>query len=148
MGDAIKMKFLKKNKHSKVPTYGRPGDSGMDLYVDSIISETAEQIEYGFGIFIELPEGYDAELRPRSSIKDRNISLSNSPGTIDWNYRGELMAVFYKNDRSLPYKIGERAAQLVISKRPIVVEFEEVFSALELGHTERGINGYGSSGND
>jgi dUTP pyrophosphatase len=92
---------------------------------------------------MEIPDGYEGECRPRSSIHKTFMLLSNSPGTIDAGYRGEIMAVFYAIPFiSKPYKVGERIFQLLI-KKVSPVEFVETD---KLSETDRGNGGYGSTG--
>lgn len=96
------------------------------------------------GVFIELPYGYEAQVRPRSGLAlKHNIMLTNSPGTIDAGYRGEVgVIVFNHGSAAFPVKRGDRIAQMVIQKLPEV----ELVEVDELGETQRGQGGFGSSG--
>jgi len=96
------------------------------------------------GLFIELPEGYEMQVRPRSGLAAKHgLSLVNAPGTIDADYRGEIKVILV-NLSNTPYELkpGERVAQLVVSQFTRV-EWEPVE---ELGETERGAGGFGSTG--
>lgn len=139
----MKVKIKKVHANAVIPSYAKEGDAGMDLTVTTINDE-AYQVTYGFGISVEIPEGYVGLVFPRSSIRKTDLVLSNSVGVIDSGYRGELMAVFKKlaGTVSTKYYVGERAAQLVIIPYP-KIEFEEV---KELSDTERGAGGFGSTG--
>ena len=126
------------------PKYGKDGDAGADLTITSIKTESTTEITYGFGIALEIPKGYVGLLFPRSSIRDTKLSLKNCVGVIDSNYRGEIMASFRKNnEQSLKqmYEIKERGAQLIIIPYP---EINYVVKN-ELGETNRGSGGFGSS---
>lgn len=137
----VKIKLLDWN--SVMPTYAKEGDAGMDMTVTKVIKKSLFRIEYGFGIAMQPPQGTFVDLRPRSSIWKTRMLLSNSCGTGDAGYTGEYKAVFWKLPFiSNPYKVGERALQMVLKKFE-QVQFVEV-SKLE--QTERGSNGYGHTG--
>lgn len=137
----MKIKIKKLHKNAIIPAYSKNGDAGMDLTVTEVIRVDSEHFQYKFGVAVEIPEGYVGLMFPRSSIYKQRQILSNSVGVIDSGYRGELMAVMIgTSDTS--YKVGERAAQLLILPYP-QIEFEET---KELSVTERGYGGYGSSG--
>ena len=151
----VKIKKLKPN--AVIPKYAKAGDAGMDLVATSIISDTPEQITYGMGIALEIPEGFVGLIFPRSSIRKTGLQLSNSVGVIDSGYRGELQATFNKvfgSERMYDemkvkdiqpneyYKVGDRIAQIMIIPYP-PIEFVEVD---ELSNTERGEGGFGSTG--
>ena len=139
----MKIKIKKLHPSATIPKYAKVGDAGLDLVVTTIKDESY-QVTYGFGIAIEIPEGYVGLVFPRSSIKKTDMVLSNSVGVIDSGYRGEIMATFKKLAGSVSnkYFVGERAAQLLIIPYP-QVEFEE---AETLSDSERGEGGFGSSG--
>ena len=153
----MKVRIKKLNPTATVPTYAKSGDAGMDLVATSIISDTPEQITYGMGIALEIPEGFVGLIFPRSSIRKTGLQLSNSVGVIDSGYRGELQATFNKvfgSERMYDemkvkeiqpneyYKVGDRIAQIMIIPYP-PIEFVE---ADELSNTERGEGGFGSTG--
>lgn len=140
----MKVKIKKLHPSATIPEYAKKGDAGLDLVVTTIKDE-AYQVTYGFGIAVEIPEGYVGLVFPRSSIKKTDMVLSNSVGVIDSGYRGEIMATFKKlaGTVSQKYFVGERAAQLLIIPYP-QIEFEE---AATLSYSERGEGGFGSTGN-
>jgi len=138
----VKIKLLTEN--AVVPKYAKKSDAGLDLVATSIISNTTFQITYGLGIALEIPEGFVGLVFPRSSIRNTELTLSNSVGVIDSGYRGELQATFNKTNGldSISYKVGERVCQIIIIPHPSI-ELEE---ADELSDSERGEGGFGSSG--
>ena len=153
----MEVKIKKLNPNAIIPTYAKPGDGGMDLVATSIISDTPEQITYGMGIALEIPEGFVGLIFPRSSVRKTGLQLSNSVGVCDSGYRGELQATFNKifgGERMYDemkvkemqpndfYKVGDRIAQIMIIPYP-PIEFVE---ADELSNTERGEGGFGSTG--
>jgi dUTP pyrophosphatase len=121
-----------------------PGSVGIDLIATDHYYDSDNHFhEYGTGIAIQLPEGYEAQIRPRSSISKKSLLLINSPGTIDSDYIGELIVRFKEIDpRNQIYEIGDRIAQLVVMPVP-TVSFVEV---TELKDTKRGSGGFGSTG--
>ena len=135
------VKIKKLNPKAVIPKYSKPGDAGMDLTITSIISENSLDVSYGFGIAVEIPEGFVGLVFPRSSIRKTDLILSNSVGVIDSGYRGEIQATFKKTGLH-KYDIGDRGAQIMILPYPDV-QFEEVE---ELSNTERGDGGFGSTG--
>jgi dUTP pyrophosphatase len=137
----MKVKIKKLSENAVIPTYSKEGDAAMDLTVTSMEIVDYEHIKYGFGIAIEIPFGYVGFVFPRSSCYKQRQILSNAVGVIDSGYRGEISAVMIGTS-SHSYKVGERAAQLIILPYP-EIEFEEVS---ELSETERGEGGYGSTG--
>ena len=142
--EPIKIKFVKMYPDAKAPKQGHEGDAGYDLYVHSIEPIKGENaVIIHSGIRVEIPYGYQGELRARSSVHETGAILSNGVGTIDAGYRGEVKGVFYldKNNEEF-FDVGDRFAQLVIMPAP-AVEYVEVE---ELSASERGENGYGSTG--
>ena len=140
----MKVKFKKLREEAIVPSYAKAGDAGMDL---TALSQSWDDERkcwvYGTGIAVEIPEGYVGLIFPRSSICKFSMHLSNSVGVIDSGYRGEIKFMF----REVPgtgalYSIGDRIGQLIIMPFP-KVEVEEV---VDLSDTERGTEGFGSSG--
>jgi dUTP pyrophosphatase len=143
----MKIQFKKLVPEAVKPKFGKPGDAGADLVATSVDSSTREgQIVYGTGLAVEIPEGMVGLVFPRSSIRDKDLVLSNSVGVIDSGYRGEIMATFNLKNPWSPddvYKVGDRIAQLVIMPVPLA-HYVEVD---ELSETERGKEGHGSTGN-
>jgi dUTP pyrophosphatase len=141
---AVTVKIKKLSEDAVIPSYSKSGDAGMDLTITREIENTSFSVTYGFGIALEIPRGYVGLVFPRSSIRNQELILSNSVGVIDSGYRGELQATFKKTNGldSLKYKIGERAAQIVIMPYPNI----ELIEFKDLGDTERGSGGFGSTG--
>ncbi len=139
------LKVKKLREESILPCYAHHGDAGLDLF--SCVEMVIPANEVGLiptGIAIQLPSNAEAQIRPRSGLAlNQKITVLNSPGTIDYGYRGEI-GVILINHNNLPIKIsiGMKIAQMVI-KPVITVEVEEVY---ELTETQRGIGGFGSSG--
>ena len=137
----MKIKIKKLSENAVIPKYAKHGDAGMDLTVTDFESVDGYQIKYKFGIAIEIPLGYVGLVFPRSSIYKQGQLLTNSVGVIDSGYRGEICAVMMGNNSDLSYKVGDRAAQIMIIPYP-QIEFEE---SNDLSETERGSGGYGST---
>ena len=125
------------------PKFGKPGDAGADLVATSVQLKD-NQVIYGTGIAVEIPEGMVGLVFPRSSIRSTTLSMSNSVGVIDSGYRGEIMVTFNINSTNgaIYYSVGDRIAQLVIVPVPFI-QYREVD---ELSETERGDQGHGSTG--
>lgn len=139
----MKVKIKKIRESALLPTKAHATDAGFDLYADSMSYDDCNNVVYGTGIAVEIPQGYVGLVFPRSSIARTGLILSNAVGVIDSGYRGEVMAKFRRAQvPAEEYKLGERIAQLIIMPYP-GVEFEEVS---ELSDSERGNGGYGSSG--
>lgn len=133
------------------PSYSTPGDAGMDVRAnfeapqdDFVIIQPGETELIKTGLFVELPEGFELQVRSRSglSLKEGLIVL-NSPGTIDSNYRGEIGVILHNISKE-PKKVclGDRIAQLVLNQVPTI----NWINVEELGNTERGEGGFGSTG--
>jgi dUTP pyrophosphatase len=139
-----KVKIKRLHKDSIIPSYSRKGDAGMDLVATSKFYDDFDNVCYGTGLAIEIPEGHVGLLFPRSSISKTDLTLRNSVGIIDSGYRGEITLKFNNILMSScePYNVKERIGQLIIMPYP-TIEFEEVE---ELSTTERGEGGYGSTG--
>jgi dUTP pyrophosphatase len=139
------VKFIKLNDKAIEPDYLLPGDAGLDLYaIEECIFYPGTRKLIGTGIAIELPPGFEAQVRPRSSMAHLyGITVLNSPGTIDSEYRGEIKVLLVNlSDCMQKIDRGQRIAQMVVS--PVVkVQFELVES---LSTTERGEGGFGSTG--
>lgn len=144
------MEVLVKKLHEKavIPHKAYPSDFCYDVTAVSE-EEIAPNIwRYGIGLAFQLVGGddtrvYDIDFRPRSSVWKTGMVLSNSVGTIDANYRGEISAVFYHVNTSLPrYKVGDRIGQIKLG----ITQALEFVVTDELDLTDRGGNGYGSSG--
>ena len=142
----MKVKIVNKSPFS-FPAYQTALSAGMDLKAvldEPVVLASLERRLIPTGLFMELPAGYEAQIRPRSGLAfNRGITVLNSPGTIDADYRGEIK-VLLVNLSSAPVTIehGERVAQMVIARH----EQAEWELAQELTETERGSGGYGSTG--
>ena len=141
-GTLVKVKKLV--PEAVIPSYSKVGDAGMDLTITKEIENTTFSVSYGFGIAIEIPQGYVGLVFPRSSVRNQDLILSNCVGVIDSGYRGELQATFKKTNGldSIKYKVGERGAQIIILPYPTIYMTE----VPELSDTERGSGGFGSTG--
>jgi len=137
----MQVKIKKLSPEAVIPTYAKDGDAGMDLVITDIKGENKLFITYGFGISMEIPEGFMGLIFPRSSIRKTDLVLSNAVGVIDSGYRGEIQVTFKRTGLN-KYEIGDRGAQIIIMPHPIV-DFVEVD---ELTNTERGEGGFGSTG--
>ena len=139
----MKIQFKKLVSNAITPRFGKPGDAGADLVATSLDLSRDGQVVYSTGIAVEIPEGMVGLVFPRSSIRDKDLVLSNGVGVIDSGYRGEIMATFnLKNPWSEIYNVGDRIAQLVIIPVPLA-QYVEVD---ELSETQRGTAGHGSTG--
>ena len=142
----MKIKIINKSKHP-LPKYQTKLSAGMDLYAnitEPVQLGSLERTIIPTGIFIALPAGYEAQVRPRSGLAAKHgITCLNSPGTIDADYRGEVGVILANLSKDeFVINDGERIAQLVIAKHE-TAQWEEVDT---LDETERGAGGFGSSG--
>ncbi len=143
----LKVKVLPHGEGLPLPSYATPMSAGMDLRaaVDSAVKiEPGQRVLIPTGIALEIPEGYEGQVRPRSGLAlKRGITLANSPGTIDADYRGELKVILINlGQETVEIKRGDRIAQLVIA--PVVQAQIEVSHTLS--ETDRGDGGFGSTG--
>jgi dUTP pyrophosphatase len=133
--------------NNPLPYYSTEHSAGMDLRAflsESIAMQPMERALIPTGLFIEVPEGYEAQVRPRSGLAIKNgITVLNTPGTIDADYRGEVKVILI-NLSNEPFTIqnGDRIAQMVIAKYEKITWTE----VAQLSETERGAGGFGSSG--
>ena len=139
------LKIKRINDKARLPQYAQPGDAGLDLYsVESFDINPGDTALVKTGIIIELPEETEAQVRPRSGLALKNqITVLNTPGTIDEGYRGEIGVILINHGKET-FKVeeGMKIAQMVI--KPVMrVHVEEVN---ELSETKRGTGGYGSTG--
>lgn len=140
----LQVAIKKLHPNAVIPKYAKPGDAGLDLTATSIISNTTFEVTYGTGLALEIPTDHVGLIFPRSSVRNYELMLSNCVGVIDSGYRGEIQFTFNKTNGldSLKYKVGDRIGQLLILPYPQVTLIEET----DLSETERGENGFGSSG--
>ena len=137
----VEVKIKKVHPDARIPKYAKPGDAGMDVV--AVGKEVTEKyVEYQTGLALEIPDGYVCLIFPRSSISKKDLTLCNSVGVLDSGYRGELILRFQKFGEDI-YDVGDRVGQIIIIPHPIV-NVEEVS---ELGESERGEGGFGSTGN-
>lgn len=142
----MKIKIINKSNTTN-PSYSTNKSAGLDLRAhikEEIILNPMSRVLIKTGLFIQLPEGYEAQIRPRSGLAYKNgITVLNTPGTIDADYRGEVgvLLINLSND-SFKIKNGDRIAQMVIAK----YEQAEWISVEQLDTTQRGDGGFGSTG--
>jgi len=142
----VKIKVINKSSH-KLPHYETLASAGMDLRANLENPITLKPLERAIvptGIFMELPVGYEAQVRPRSGLAaKKGVSVLNAPGTIDADYRGEVGVILVNlSSEEFVVENGERIAQMVLAKHERA-EWEEVDS---LSETDRGAGGFGSTG--
>lgn len=129
-----------------LPTYAYEGDAGLDLRSnEEVVLAPHERRLVGTGLAVAIPEGYAGFVQPRSGLALREgLSMANTPGLVDSHYRGELKvcAVNLDDERPITITRGERIAQLVIQRVPLV----DLVEVAELDETDRGTGGFGSSG--
>lgn len=190
--DFTSVKVWREDKSLPLPTYGKEGDACCDVYAKSIEYDSdRDRYIIHTGLHFALPNDYEMEIRPRSSNTKTDEYMPNSPGTLDWGYRGELLVIFKNrsnvhlnrcvedalmaikqladqvNEASVknrvksicdycmeelsqvmidfPYKEGNRICQILVRRRE-QIEWHEVRNLEELGSTERGAGGFGSTG--
>ena len=148
MSSFIEMKVRVANDSIELPTYGTNASAGMDLraYLPyrSIILEPKHRVLVGTGLYFEIPEDFEVQIRPRSGLAlKQGITVLNSPGTIDADYRGEIKVILI-NHGDDPFVIEHemRIAQMVVAKYQRI-QFKLV---KELASSERGSGGFGSTG--
>ena len=165
----LQVKIKKFSEKAVIPAYAKPGDAGLDLVATDFELDNYGNVVYKTGIAVEIPEGYVGLLFPRSSNANKDLLLSNSVGVIDSGYRGEIMLKFktdfrvinnfntiqkqhsngkttdnleIKNIFNKIYAVGDKVGQLIILPYP-QIQFVETE---ELSESERGEDGYGSTG--
>ena len=143
----MKIEIINRSKHP-LPKYETSGSAGMDLHAnipEQIVLKPMERSLVKTGLHIALPEGYEAQIRPRSGLAyKKGITVLNSPGTIDADYRGEIGVILVNlSEKNFIIEDGERIAQMVIAtyEKATWKEVEE------LSETKRGEGGFGSTGN-
>lgn len=143
---AMKINIVNHSKHP-LPTYETLASAGVDLRAsleEDIVLQPLERTLVPTGLFIELPVGYEAQVRPRSGLAFKHgIGIVNAPGTIDADYRGEIKVILVNlSNEAFTICDGERIAQMVIARH----EQAEWISVNELTPSERGAGGFGSTG--
>lgn len=142
----LECRIVNKSKH-QLPNYSTIASAGMDLRAsldESIVLKPLERSLVPTGIFIELPLHYEAQVRPRSGLAAKNgITVLNTPGTIDADYRGEVKVILVNlSNEEFTIHDGDRIAQMVVAKHETVIWHP----VDELNESERGAGGFGSSG--
>ncbi|MGH1335634.1 MAG: dUTP diphosphatase [Aureispira sp.] len=142
----MKVKIIN-HSNNPLPHYATTGSAGMDLrahLTDAVILQPLERCVIPTGLSIELPQGYEAQVRPRSGLAlKKGLSIPNAPGTIDSDYRGKIgVIVINLSNVAVTIEPAERIAQLVIAKHE-TIEWQPVE---ELSDSTRGTGGYGSTG--
>lgn len=142
----IKVQVINRG-HQPLPTYATPQSAGMDLRAnidESIVLHPMERRLIPTGLYMALPAGYEAQVRPRSGLALKHgITVLNTPGTIDADYRGEIMVLLINfSNQDFVVNDGERIAQMVIAKH----ENADFIEVEALDETERGEGGYGHTG--
>jgi len=142
----MNVKIVNKSKHA-LPQYSTPFSAGMDLKAnlnETILLKPLERAIVPTGIYIALPESYEAQIRPRSGLAAKHgITVLNTPGTIDADYRGEIKVIMVNlSDQNFEINDGERICQMVIAKHETIV-WQQVENLTE---TQRGEGGFGSTG--
>ena len=143
----MKVRIVSQSKHD-IPSYATQSSAGMDIRAnleESIVLKPLERTLVPTGLFIELPLGYEAQIRPRSGLAFKHgIGVLNSPGTIDADYTGEIKVILVNlSQENFEIKDGERIAQMIIAKHE-TIEWEETDT---LSETLRGEGGFGHTGN-
>ncbi len=143
----IEIKFINKSDN-KNPVYAKVGDSGFDLRANERgVLKPLERKLVGTGLYFELPDGYELQIRPRSGLAYKNgITVLNSPGTVDTGYRGEIKVLLVNiSNEDFTWDKGERIAQGVISHR-VSSDYGDLIEVFEINESERGEGGFGSTG--
>lgn len=142
----MRVLFKKLHPNAKTPHYSLEGDACLDLYAAWMKIDDLGNRVYGTGIAMEIPKGYVGLVFPRSSVSKTSLSLRNSVGVIDSNYRGEIILKFLDLEEmdSLPsYVAGNKIGQIMIIERPEI----QLGEVAELSDSVRGDGGFGSTGN-
>ena len=142
----MKIRILNKSPHT-MPAYETDQSAGMDLRAwleEKVVLKPMERKLIGTGLYMEIPAGYEAQVRPRSGLALKHgITVLNSPGTIDADYRGEIGIILINlSDREFEIHDGDRIAQMIIAHH----EKAEIIRSEEINITERGAGGFGHSG--
>ncbi|MDO4229149.1 MAG: dUTP diphosphatase [Capnocytophaga sp.] len=138
---------IKNTSQNPLPSYQTEDSAGMDIRAsleNPIVIKPLERVVVKTGLFLEIPKGYEVQIRPRSGLAAKHgITVLNSPGTIDADYRGEIGVILVNlSNEAFTIENGERIAQMVFAKYEKIT-FEEV---TQLSDTERGTGGFGSTG--
>lgn len=141
--DAPQVKFVKLNEHAVLPEYKSEEAAGMDLVASEDVTIWSDSIKpVPTGLAMELPPGFEAQIRTRSGLALKALTVANSPGTVDSDYRGEVKVLIHNHGETCTVKRGDRVAQLVIAR----VFKAQVVEVGALSKTARGAGGFGSTG--
>lgn len=143
----IKINYINKSEN-KNPVYAKEGDSGFDLRANEGGSlKPLERKLIGTGLYFELPNGYELQIRPRSGLAYKNgVTVLNSPGTVDTGYRGEIKVLLVNiSNEEFTWERGERIAQGVVAHR-ISSDYGDLIEVMGINESERGSGGFGSTG--
>jgi len=141
----LEMKVKKLHPLATIPQYQTDGAAGLDLTAcENMVIPAGERRIVSSGIAIQLPEGHEGQVRPRSGLSFKyGITVLNSPGTIDEDYRGEVKTILYNSGKEdFHINVGDRIAQLIVSPVTKVKSID----VTELDETNRGTGGFGSTG--
>lgn len=136
------IKYKKMHPRAKAPVMATDGSAGYDLYAADYECIGGKMVKYNTGIAFEIPKGYVGLLFPRSSVIKRGLTMGNSVGVIDSDFRDSVSAVFYYDDADELYSVGERVCQIVF----VPIADMELAEVNKLSDTERGTGGFGSTG--
>jgi dUTP pyrophosphatase len=142
----MEIKIVNKSRH-ELPAYSTASSAGMDIRANienDILMRPMERVLVNTGLYVEIPEGFEAQIRPRSGLAiKKGITVLNSPGTIDSDYRGEVCVILVNlSDEEFVIRDGERICQMIIAKH----EKADWISADSLVDTVRGEGGFGHTG--
>ena len=143
----LPIKFINTSSNRN-PEYAKEGDSGFDLRSnEGGTLKPLERMLVSTGLYFELPDGYELQVRPRSGLAAKHgITVLNTPGTVDTGYRGEIKVILVNlSNETFTFEKGERIAQAVIASR-VSSDFGELIEVTEINETERGTGGFGSTG--
>jgi len=143
----LPIKFINKSSN-KNPEYAEEGDSGFDLRCnEGGTLKPLERMIVPTGLFFELPDGYELQVRPRSGLAAKHgVTVLNSPGTVDTGYRGEIKIILVNlSNNTFTFEKGDRIAQAVIASR-VSTDFGELIEVTNISNSERGSDGFGSTG--
>ncbi|MBW2974912.1 dUTP diphosphatase [Candidatus Woesearchaeota archaeon] len=141
----MKVRIKKINENAVIPKYAHKGDAGVDLYsAEDYLLKPGERILVSTGIKMAIPQGYEAQVRPKSGLALKHgVTVCNTPGTVDSSYRGEVGCIMINlGNEDFKIEKGKKIAQIIFNKVE-EAEFEEVD---ELDETTRGEGGFGSTG--
>ena len=138
------VRFKKNHPDAIIPKGAYTHPSGMDLScINDVIIPPRSTVVVDTGLSCEIPSGYEMQIRPRSGLAVQGITIVNSPGTIDSDYRGPIKVILHNlSPTNINFLMGDRIAQAVIMQLPVV----DIIEVEELSQTERGEKGFGSSG--